>query len=81
MIEFQRLTVLHYGETTQEDRRITLSPMNIVLVAAEVDDVVVNGRSVRKVTVLFLDQSSVDVVVNHADLELMEAAIGSFCLS
>lgn len=78
-MEFQVLRVHHYGDTTEEDRRITLSPSNITVVAAEAEDSVVNGRSVRKVTVLMVDGGSVDVVVNHADLELMESAVGSFC--
>ena len=79
-MEFQKLTVHHYGETAEDDRRITLSPQNIHLVAAKVEDSNVNGRSVREVTVLFTDGGSADMVVNHSDLELLESAIGSFYL-
>lgn len=79
-MDFQRLTVHHYGETTEEDRRITISPANISLVAAEIDDVVINGRSVRNVTILFLDGESAEISINHADLEMLEGATGSYCL-
>ena len=80
-MEMQRLTVHCYAEDAKEERRVTLSPMNVTLIAAEIDDVVVNNRSVRKVSVLFTDGGSVDLIVNHSDLSLLESAIGSFCLS
>lgn len=79
-MEFQTLTVHHYAEDPKEDKRITLAPMNITALAADVEDMTVNGRSVRAVMVLFMDGGSIAVSVNHADLQLMESAIGSFCL-
>lgn len=79
-MEFQKLTVHHYGDTTQEDRRITLSPMNIAFIAAEVEDSMVNGRSLRRTSVLFTDGGSADITINHSDLQLLEGAIGSFYL-
>jgi hypothetical protein len=79
-LELQKLTVHHYGETSVEDRRITLSPMNIMGMAAEVEDVTVNGRSVRNVSVLFLEGGSIGLCVNHSDLSLLESAIGTFAL-
>lgn len=80
-MQLQKLTLHHYGETTTDDRRITLSPMNITVVAAAIEDSMVNGRSLRQVTVLFGDGGSIDLNINHADLELIEGAIGSFCLA
>ena len=79
-MEFQKLTVHHYSVNPEEERRITLSPMNISLVAAATEDTMLNGRSLRNVTVLFGDGGSVDMTINHSDLELLETAIGSFCL-
>jgi hypothetical protein len=79
-MEFQKLTIHHYDEDPKEERRITLSPANIAVVAACIEDISVKGRSLRKVTVLFLDGASVDLTINHSDLELLEAATGSFCL-
>lgn len=79
-MEFQKLTVHHYGSTTEEDRRMTISPLNALMVAAGVEDCVVNGRSLRAVTILFSDGGSADLVLNHSDLELLESAVGSFCL-
>lgn len=78
-MQLQKLTVHHYAEIAEEERRITLSPMNITVIAANVEDTLVNGRSVRPVTVLFTDGGSIDLVVNHADLELLESAVGTFC--
>ena len=79
-MEFQKLTVHHYADLEEEDRRITISPMNVALVAAETEDMTVRGRSLRHVTVLFTDGGSTDLSINHSDLELLEGAIGSFCL-
>jgi len=80
-LELQKLTLHHYSADPSEERRITLSPNNIAVVAAHVEDVVVNGRSLRSVSVLFLDQGAVDLLLNHSDLELLESAVGSFSLS
>ena len=54
-MEFQKLVVHHYAEDPTEERRITLSPQNINIVAAHVEDVKINGRSLRHATVLFAD--------------------------
>lgn len=79
-MEFQKLTVYHYAEDSKEERRITFSPQKINLVAAEPEDTIINGRSLRNVSLLFDDGASVDVTINHADLEMLEMAIGAFCL-
>ena len=78
-MEFQKLTVHCYAEDAADERRITLSPQNINVVAAHTEDVTINARSLRHVTVLFADGGSVDLVINHSDLELLEGAVGSFC--
>jgi Mg2+/citrate symporter len=79
-MEFQKLTVKHYAENATDERRITLSPANIIVVAAAMEDIVLGGRSLRPVQVLFAQGESIDLLINHADLELLEAATGSFCL-
>jgi hypothetical protein len=76
----EQLTLHHYSVDPKEERRVTLSPMNIQLVAAEVEDVVINGRSVRNVTILFSEGGNVDLTINHADLMQLERAVGSFFL-
>ena len=78
-MEFTKLTLHHYSTDSSEERRITLSPSNINVIAAGVEDTAVNGRSLRTATVLFSDGTSIDLLINHADLELLEGAVGSFC--
>lgn len=78
-MELQKLTVHNYSENKDEERRITLSPDKITVVAAGVEDVLLNGRSLRTATILFLDGGSIDLLINHADLEMIEGAIGSYC--
>lgn len=77
-MEFNKLTIHHYEADVKDDRRMTLSPTNIVMVAAEVEDVSLNGRSLRNITVLFMDGNSVDLTINHSDLECLEAAVGAY---
>ena len=80
-MELQRLTVINYAETADEkDKRITLSPSQITLIAADVNDVKLNGRELRHVTVLFLDGASVDLLINNSDLNDLEGAVGSYFL-
>ena len=77
-MELNKLTVHHYADNANEEKRITLSPQNIVVAAAAIEDTQVNGRSVRNVTVLFVDGGSIDLVVNHSDLEMIEQAVGTY---
>jgi hypothetical protein len=79
-MEMEVLRVHHYGEKTEDDRRITLSPGMITTVAAGVEDEKINNRSLRRVSVLFADGGTLEMAVNHADLDLLERAIGSFCM-
>jgi hypothetical protein len=73
----QKLTVHGYAEDVVDERRITFNPEHIISIIAGAEDVVVNNRSLRYVTVLFIDGGSVDAILNHGDLELIENAIGS----
>ena len=79
-MEFQKLTLSHYSDIPEEERRVTLSPGNIVAVAAEMEDKTVANRSLRAVTIMFLDGGSIDLVINHADLETLESAVGAYCI-
>ena len=79
MSEMSTLRVAHYGETPEEDRRITLAPANICAIAAETEDVQVQGRTLRNVSVLFIDGGSMALTVDHSDLELLENTVGAYC--
>lgn len=68
----------HYGEKADENKRMTLSPSNICGLAAGIEDVIIQGRSLRRVAVLLVDGGQLEVTVNHSDLELLERAVGSF---
>lgn len=79
-MEMQVLRVDHHSEDPTEEKRITLSPSNIVLVAASMEDTTVKGRSLRAVTVLFADGASIDLCVDHSDLLKIESAVGGYFL-
>lgn len=74
----EKLTVIGYSENPANEKRITLNPGEVISVIAGVEDVVINNRSLRHTTVLFADGGSIDMILNHRDLELLEGAIGSF---
>ena len=79
-MNLQTLTLHCYAENPSEERRMTLTPYKIDFVSAAVDDIVVNGRSLRQVSVIFDEGLSCDLIINHADLEKLEAAVGAYCL-
>jgi hypothetical protein len=79
-MQYQKLTVYHYSNDPTEERRITISPNLVTVIAAGVSDIVINGRSVRNVTVLFTDGGSIDLNINHLDLEALEGAIGTYSM-
>lgn len=79
-MEFQVLRVYHYGEDSSEDRRITIAPSKIVVVAACPEDTVINGRSLVTVSIVEDSGNSFELNINHADLETLERAVGSYFL-
>jgi hypothetical protein len=79
-MDFKKLTVHHYSEDPTEERRITISPMNITVIAAAIDDIKIGPRTVRAISVLFVDGGSIELNVSHMDLEVLEEAVGSYCL-
>lgn len=79
-MRFEVLTVHHYSENLEEEKRVTLSPGNILVVAAAVEDIQIRGRSLREVSVLLTDGESADLIINHSDLEKLEKCVGSYCL-
>ena len=79
-MEMKQLTVYHYGDTSEEDRRVTLSLHMIVGLSAKTEDTVLNGRSLREVSVLLVEGEKEELLINHQDLESLELAVGSYCL-
>jgi len=77
-MEMQTLRVHSYGDVAEDDRRVTIAPNNVVALAASTDDVQVQGRSLRAISVLFVDGGAMDLVVDHADLQLLEDTIGAY---
>jgi hypothetical protein len=75
-----KLTVHCYAENPLEERRITLSLHKIDFLSAASEDIIINGRSLRPVSVIFDEGLNCDLIVNHADLETLEAAVGAYCL-
>lgn len=74
------LRVDHYGDTEQDNKRFTLAPTEVVALIADPDDVAIQGRQLRRVTALMKDGMSIDLIVNHADLESLEKAVGAYML-
>lgn len=74
------LTVHCYAEDPAQERRVTLSPGLITVIAAATEDTTIRGKARRMVTVMFMDGGSVDLALDHADLTMLEEAIGGFCM-
>lgn len=70
------LTVMHLGETEEENARITFSPMNVKMLAA-LDDTR-QGRPVKKVSVLFIEGDNTEIFISEIDLLTFERAVGMY---
>ena len=79
-IGVQVLRVMHYGETEDQNRMITISPVNVLMLAAPLVPEQIQGREVKRISVLMADGSEAEVCVNDVDLDQLEQAIGSYGL-
>ena len=79
-MNLQTLTLHCYAENPSEERRMTLTPYKIDFVSAAIDDIVINGRSLRPIAVIFEEGLTLELILNHQDLEKLEAAVGAYCL-
>lgn len=77
-MEVKVLTVTAYAEKEEDNKRVTIQPMNVAMLAADIEDSTIQNRSLRKVAVLLLDGETIELFVNHQDLETMEQAVGSY---
>jgi hypothetical protein len=78
MLPNMRVLTLHsYGETSEEDFRVTLSVMNIKMVAAQ--DGMVQNRPVKVTTILFMDDPEhVTLNLSEFDLLQIEGIVGAY---
>lgn len=74
--ELRVLTLQHYGETPEEDQRVTLSAISIKMVAAQLGTM--QGRPVNLTSILFLDSDPVNLVLNDIDLRQLESVVGTY---
>jgi hypothetical protein len=76
MNDIRVLTFTHYGDTPEENARMTLSPVSIKLLAAYEDTK--QGRPVKRVSVLFLEGDVTEIFVSDMDLLTIERAVGMY---
>lgn len=79
-IGVQTLKVLHYGETEPENRMITISPVNVLIIAAPLVCEQVQGREIKRVSVLLIDGGETEVCISEVDLDQLEQAVGAYGL-
>lgn len=78
MIPNMRVLTLHsFGETPEEDFRVTLSAMSIKMVAAQ--DGMVQNRPIKVTTILFMDDpETVTLNLSDFDLTQLESVVGAY---
>ncbi len=72
------LRVDHFGETPEENKRVTLAPATICGVFADQQDVTVQGRQLRNVIVCLEQGGEMRLTINHVDLEMLERCVGGY---
>lgn len=70
------LTVVNYGDTEEENERLTLNSMEIQMTSAKDD--VKQGRPLKKTVVMFKSGAFLEFYFNEMDLLSIEQAIGTF---
>lgn len=78
-MNFQTLRVQTYGDTEQENIQVTLSPGNIKMVLAFGNEMR-QGKYVRKVSVVFLDNEAVELYLMDHDLMRIEDVVGGYSI-
>lgn len=76
MEDMRVLTVTSFGNTPEEDMRVTLSPMTIKMVVAR--DGTIQDRVVKIVVIMFLDSDPVELKLSDYDLLQLEQVVGSY---
>ena len=72
------LTITSYGDQPEDDCTITMSPMAIKMLKAKSLSEVRQGRSVRRLTIFFLDGEFEEIYVNEVDLSTIEGIVGGY---
>ena len=78
MIPNMRVLTLHaFGETPEDDFRVTLSAISVKMIIAQ--DGVLQDRPIKQVTVLFMDDSEpVQLSLSEFDLLQLESVVGGY---
>jgi hypothetical protein len=74
------LKVKHYGETFDESKWVTICPMNVKLVEADVSVTIRQNTTVTKVTVVFLEGDSIELYLTDYDQNVLESVVGFYDL-
>jgi hypothetical protein len=79
-VGIQVLKVMHYGPTEEDNRMVTISPVNVLMLAAPLVYERIQDREVKRVTVLMIDGGETEVCINDMDLDQLEQAVGAYGL-
>jgi hypothetical protein len=72
------LKVTNYGETEAENKEVTISPMVIKAVMADVVAHEKQGRAVKNVALLLIEGDTMELVISDRDLYTLEEVVGSY---
>lgn len=78
-MDMKILTVISYGPDDGESYRVTLNPINVVMVVAAEALVNIKGMNLHKTIVSFAEEgTSATLYVNRGDLQILEEAVGFY---
>jgi len=88
-VNIRVLTLVNYGHEEEDGKeseeitktRITIAPGGVQVVVASYDTALtVDGIELRKVNVLMIDQTNLELHISLLDLETLEVAVGTYLL-
>lgn len=72
------LKVTHYGEVEAENKEVTVSPMVIKAVFADLFPHEKQGRQVKNVSLLLMEGDTIELVLNERDIFTLEDVVGGY---
>jgi hypothetical protein len=72
------LKVTHYGETESENKEVTISPMVIKAIFADVLPHNRQDRLVKNVSLLLVEGDTMELIISELDLYTLEDVVGGY---
>lgn len=72
------LKVTHYGDSPEENKEVTISPVVVKMVFADVAPSFKQNRSVKNISLLLMEGDTVELCISESELYTLEEVVGLY---